>query len=201
MDERYYHPRALVESPHIGEGTRVWAFAHVMKGATIGSNCNLGDHSFVESGAAIGNNVTIKNNVCIWLGVTIEDDVFLGPNVALTNDRVPRSARMPEVRERNQNVDSWLSPTVIERGASIGANATILPGIRVGCYAMVGAGAVVTRDVPPFALVVGAPARQVGDICRCGTRLAGNFDQATCEECGETPEARCRGLQLETVPQ
>jgi acetyltransferase-like isoleucine patch superfamily enzyme len=199
MNDRYYHPTALVETPHVGEGTRIWAFAHVLKGASIGSNCNLGDHSFVESGASIGNNVTIKNNVCVWLGVTINDDVFVGPNVAFTNDRSPRSARMPEVRERNQSVENWLLPTVIERGASLGANATILPGIRVGRYAMVAAGAVVTRDVPSFALVVGAPARRVGDICRCGIRLAGTFDQATCDECGETPEARCRCLDLEAV--
>ncbi len=199
MSERYDHPTALVESPHIGEGTRIWAFAHVMKGAMIGRDCNLGDHSFVESGAVIGDNVTVKNNVCVWLGVTIEDDVFIGPNVALTNDRTPRSARMPEVRKRNARTENWLLRTVIERGASIGANATILPSIRVGRYSMVAAGAVVTRDVAPFSLVVGAPARRAGDVCRCGARLLGNFDQATCDECGETPAARCRSLELESA--
>jgi acetyltransferase-like isoleucine patch superfamily enzyme len=199
MSDRYYHPTALVESQDIGQGTRVWAFAHVMSGARIGCNCNLGDHTFVESGASIGDNVTIKNNVCVWLGVTIEDDAFVGPNASLTNDRSPRSARMPEVRERNLLVDNWLLPTIIERGASIGANATVLPGIRVGRYAMVAAGAVVTRDVPPFSLVVGAPARRVADVCRCGARLSDAYDRATCNQCGETPEVRCRPLELETA--
>ena len=197
MSDSYFHPAAIVESDAIGAGTRIWAFAHVMAGARIGANCNFGDHTFVESGASIGNNVTIKNNVCVWLGITIEDDVFIGPNVALTNGRGPRSAGMPEVQARNQRTENWLLPTVVERGASIGANATILPGVRLGRYSMVGAGAVVTRDVPPFALVIGSPARIVGNVCRCGMRLSDSYQQATCDECGETPEMRCYPSELE----
>jgi UDP-2-acetamido-3-amino-2,3-dideoxy-glucuronate N-acetyltransferase len=199
MAGAYYHPAALVESEQIGPGTRVWAFAHVMRGARVGENCNLGDHAFVESGAVIGDNVTIKNNVCVWDGVTLENDVFVGPNVAFTNDRFPRSPRMPQVRERYAQTDHWLLPTVVERGATIGANATVLPGIRLGRYCMVAAGAVVAADVPPFALVVGTPARQIGDICRCGRRLAESYRTDTCTHCGETPEARCQLFPLETI--
>src|SRR4051794_10602280 len=103
MNPPYVHPAALVESDEIGPGTRVWAFAHVMRGARIGANCNICDHAFVESGASIGNNVTLKNNVCVWMGVTLADDVFVGPNVAFTNDRQPRSPRMPQVGPRYAN--------------------------------------------------------------------------------------------------
>ena len=149
----------------------MWAFAHVMRGARIGGNCNLGDHAFVESGATVGNNVTLKNNVCVWMGVTLEDDVFVGPNATFTNDRHPRSPRMPEAAARYESTDRWLSPTVVERGVSIGGNATILPGIRLGRYSMIAAGSIVTADVPPFALMVGAPARLVGHVCRCGQKL------------------------------
>jgi UDP-2-acetamido-3-amino-2,3-dideoxy-glucuronate N-acetyltransferase len=199
MSDRYYHPTALVESDQIGHGTRVWAFAHVMSGARVGANCNLGNHTFVESGASIGDNVTLKNNVCVWLGVTLEDDTFIGPNVAFTNDRVPRSPRMPQVRERYQCVERWMLPTVVQRGASIGANATILPGVRLGSYSMVAAGALVTSDVPPFALVIGSPARQVADLCRCGQKLNDSYQAATCAFCGETPEMRCHLSELETA--
>src|SRR6516164_3302911 len=107
MSNRYFHPSALVEAEAIGDGTRIWAFAHVMRGAAIGCHCNLGDHTFVESGASIGDNVTIKNNVCVWLGITLEDDVFVGPNVAFTNDRWPRSARMTQARSRSGQIDNW----------------------------------------------------------------------------------------------
>ena len=199
MSERYFHPAALVESDQIGPGTRVWAFAHVMRGTQIGSNCNIGDHAFVEAGAVVGDNVTLKNNVCVWLGVTLEDDVFVGPNATFTNDRHPRSPRMPQVRGRYERPDSWMLPTVVERGVSIGANATILPGVRLGRYSMIAAGAVVTEDVPPFALVVGSPARQIGDICRCGQRLSGDFRSATCTHCDETPEMRCHPSELEAL--
>jgi acetyltransferase-like isoleucine patch superfamily enzyme len=191
MTDNLCHPTALVESVQVGPGTRVWAFAHVMAGARVGRNCNLGDHTFVESGAIVGNNVTVKNNVCIWAGITLEDDVFVGPNVAFTNDRYPRSPRMPQVRERYERFERWLEPTVVERGATIGANATVLPGTRLGRYSMIAAGAVVTADVPPFALMVGSPARRVADVCRCGQKLAGGYLTAGCDRCGETPEARC----------
>ena len=114
----------------------------------------------MEAGATVGDNVTIKNNVCVWMGVTLEDDVFVGPNVTFTNDRFPRSGRMPHAGKRYLRREDWLEQTIVERGASIGANATILPGIRVGRYCMVAAGALVTADVPPFALMIGVPARQ-----------------------------------------
>lgn len=193
MADVYVHPTALVESDHVGRDTRIWAFAHVMPGARIGERCNVGDHAFVESEAVIGNNVTIKNNVCVWDGVTLEDDVFVGPNVAFTNDRYPRSARMDQARDRYTSPSQWRLATVVERGASIGANATVLPGVRVGRYSLVAAGAAVTRDVEPFALVVGAPARAIGYVCRCGRRLAGSFRTTTCSHCGETPDVRCNG--------
>jgi acetyltransferase-like isoleucine patch superfamily enzyme len=199
MSNSYSHPTAVVESSHVGAGTRVWAFAHVMAGARVGDNCNLGDHTFVESGAVIGNNVTLKNNVCVWAGVTLEDDVFVGPNVAFTNDRYPRSPRMPQVRQRYEHPDHWLEPTVVERGATIGANATILPGVRLGPYSMIAAGAVVTGDVPPFALMVGSPARPVADVCRCGQKLAGSYLTAGCAQCGETPAMRSLVTQVEEV--
>jgi len=199
MTERYFHPAALVESDQIGSGTRVWAFAHVMAGARIGRNCNVGDHAFVETGAVVGDNVTLKNNVCVWLGVTLEDDVFVGPNASFTNDRHPRSPRMPQVRGRYERPEGWLLPTVVERGVSIGANATILPGLRLGRYSMIGAGAVVTADVPPFALVVGSAARQIADLCRCGHKLTGDYRSAKCGECGETPEMRCHPVEMEAL--
>jgi acetyltransferase-like isoleucine patch superfamily enzyme len=199
MSNRYFHPAALVESDEIGPGTRVWAFAHVMAGAVVGSNCNVGDHAFLEAGACVGDNVTIKNHVCIWQGVTLEDDVFVGPLAAFTNDRFPRSPRMPQAAARYERPERWLLPTVVERGASIGANATILPGIRLGRYCMIGSGAVVTADVPPFALVVGVPAQKVGDVCRCGQRLPGCYSEETCSYCGEPPEMRCPTSELETL--
>ncbi|GAB4503912.1 MAG: WxcM-like domain-containing protein [Anaerolineales bacterium] len=148
------HPTAIVETEHIGEGTRVWAFVHILPGARIGADCNLCDHVFVENDVIVGNRVTIKSGVQLWDGVRIEDDVFIGPNVTFTNDRFPRSKQYPEAFAR----------TVIQKGASIGANATILPGLTIGQKAMVGAGAVVTKDVPPNAVVVGNPARIVNYV-------------------------------------
>jgi acetyltransferase-like isoleucine patch superfamily enzyme len=194
-----FHPASLVESDDIGSGTRVWAFAHVMHGARVGAQCNIGDHAFIEAGAIVGNNVTLKNNVCVWAGVTIEDDVFVGPNATFTNDRHPRSPRMPQVAERYAATERWLLPTVIERGVSIGANATIVPGVRLGRYAMIAAGSIVTSDVPPFALMVGAPARVVGHVCRCGQKLLGEYQTTTCDACGETPQMRCNQLELEAA--
>jgi acetyltransferase-like isoleucine patch superfamily enzyme len=160
----FVHEKALCESEEIGSRTRVWAFAHVMKGARVGEDCNIGDHAFVEGGAVVGSRVTIKNGVQIWDGVTVKDEVFLGPGVVFTNDLSPRSAfKKPR--------DQWLS-TVVERGASIGANATIVSGITIGEHAFIGAGAVVVRDVPAYALVVGNPARAKGWMCACGEKLA-----------------------------
>lgn len=144
----FKHPQALVESEHIGAGTRIWAFAHLLPGAVVGEDCNICDHVFIENDVLIGNRVTIKCGVQVWDGITLEDDVFVGPNATFTNDLFPRSKQYPEQFTR----------TIVRSGASIGANATLLSGITIGKNAMVGAGAVVTKDVPPNAIVVGNPA-------------------------------------------
>jgi acetyltransferase-like isoleucine patch superfamily enzyme len=175
LADTFIHDRALVETDCIGAGTRVWAFAHVMRDVVIGRNCNVGDHSFIESGVTIGDNVTIKNGVSIWQYVHIADNVFLGPNVALTNDRFPRSRAADW-----QPVETW-----IEEGATVGANATILCGIRLGSRCLVGAGAVVTCDVPPYAIVAGNPARHRGWACQCGRPVArGASGVHVCPHCG-----------------
>jgi len=168
---RFIHPKALVETDQIGADTKIWAFAHVMAGAAIGADCNIGDHAFIEAGATVGDGVTIKNNVLIWKGVHIADYVFIGPNVVFTNDRRPRSPRMPLMKEKGLSESDWLIGTFVEEGVSIGANVTILPGVRLGKYCMVGAGSVVTKDVAPFALVVGNPARVVGRVDEAGERV------------------------------
>ena len=185
------HPKALVDDAGaIGVGTDVWAFAHIMAGARVGNNCSIGDHGFVEAGAAIGNNVTVKNHVLIWEGITIEDDVFIGPGVTFTNDRFPRSPRMQRARPRYANKNNWLLPTLVRRGCSIGASATISPGIQLGSYSMVAAGSDVTKDVEPYSLVMGVPARRVQYVCSCGQKLEGHFLQADCQACGETETER-----------
>jgi UDP-2-acetamido-3-amino-2,3-dideoxy-glucuronate N-acetyltransferase len=148
----YFHPKALVESDQIGAGTHIWAFAHVLSGAVIGKDCNICDGVFIEGNTSIGDRVTIKCGVQIWSGVRLEDDVFVGPNATFTNDAFPRS----------KDYSKPISETRVCKGASIGANATILPEVTIGRYAMVGAGSVVTKSVPPFAMVVGNPARIVG---------------------------------------
>lgn len=148
----FVHSNGICESTNVGEGTRIWAFAHVLPGAKIGSGCNICDSVFIENDVVVGDNVTVKCGVQLWDGVTLEDNVFVGPNATFTNDLHPRSKVYP---------DSFLR-TIVESGASIGANATILPGIRIGRNAMIGAGAVVTRSVPPNAVVVGNPAKIVG---------------------------------------
>lgn len=150
----FVHEKGLCDSQNIGEGTRIWAFAHVLPDARLGKECNICDHVFIENDVILGDRVTVKCGVQLWDGITVEDDVFIGPNASFTNDLFPRSKVYPEQFLR----------TVIGRGASIGANATILPGIQVGARAMVGAGAVVTRSVPPNAIVVGNPARIVGYV-------------------------------------
>ena len=184
MAPEFVHATAIVESDSVGSGTRVWAFAHILPGVHIGANCNIGDHAFVETGARVGSNVTIKNHVCIWEGVTIEDDCFLGPHAVFTNDQFPRSPRMTEAAQRYEKKADWLKRTIVERGCSIGANATILPGVRLGAYSMIAAAATVTKDVPPHALMMGTPARQVGIVCRCGRKIENiaNLDMS-CAEC------------------
>jgi len=148
----FAHPDARIETVEIGARTRIWAFAHVLPGARIGADCNICDHTFIEGGAQIGDRVTVKCGVQVWDGVTLEDDVFVGPNATFTNDPFPRSQRPPASYTR----------TRVRRGASIGANATILPGITIGSEAMIGAGAVVTRDVPARAIIIGNPGYVAG---------------------------------------
>jgi len=168
----HIHPEALVdEGAQIGDETRIWAFAHVQKGTRIGKNCNIGDGTFIESGAVIGNRVTVKNQVLIWDGVTVEDDVFIGPAVCFTNDRFPRSPRMERMQSKYSRSANWLETTVVETGASIGAKALILCGVRLGKSCMVAAGSTVTRDVPSFRLVMGSPAREVGWVTAEGKPL------------------------------
>lgn len=148
----YVHPSGICESEHVGDGTRIWAFAHVLPDARLGSDCNINDHVFIENDVVVGDRVTVKSGVQLWDGVRLGDDVFVGPNATFTNDPFPRSKEYP---------DSF-AQTVVGPGASIGANAVILPGVRIGRRSMIGAGAVVVRDVPAHAIVVGNPARIVG---------------------------------------
>ena len=184
----FIHERALVDpGAQIGAGTRVWAFAHILPGARVGADCNICDHVFIENDVVLGDRVTVKCGIYIWDGVSIEDDVHLGPNVVFTNDRFPRS-KQPYQLER----------TRVRRGASVGANATVLPGVTIGEAAMVGAGSVVTRDVPNFTLVVGNPARPVGHVCVCGMRLPDlvSNQPVECARCGRRYLPAGGGLQL-----
>ena len=185
MNGVFVHAAALVETEHVGEGTRIWAFAHVMKDVHIGANCNIGDHCFVETGATIGNDVTLKNGNMIWAGVLLEDGVFVGPHVFFTNDLYPRSPRLPQARKRYGD-SKWMLPTVVRRGATLGAGAVILAGHVIGEFSMVGAGAVVTKDVPGYALVIGNAARVCGWVCQCGHPLEFHNGMATCCECNLT---------------
>jgi UDP-2-acetamido-3-amino-2,3-dideoxy-glucuronate N-acetyltransferase len=159
----FVHPMGLCESDRVGPRTRIWAFAHVLPGAVVGADCNLGDHAFVEGGARIGDRVTVKNAVLLWDRVTVEDEVFLGPNAVFTNVLAPRAGARKAPGE--------LVPTLVRRGATVGANATVVCGVTVGRHAFVAAGAVVARDVPDHALVAGNPARRTGWVCACGQRL------------------------------
>lgn len=155
MTTNYFvHERGLCESPHIGKGTRIWAFAHVLPGAQLGADCNICDHVLIENDVIVGDRVTVKSGVQLWDGVRLADDVFVGPNATFTNDLFPRSKVYPERFDQ----------TIVQHGASIGANATILAGITIGANAMIGAGAVVTKSVPPNAIVVGNPAKIMGYV-------------------------------------
>ena len=189
----FAHPQALVESTEIGRNTRVWAFAHVMRGARVGADCNIGDHAFIETGAVLGNNVTVKNGVAIWDRVTIEDNVFLGPNCVLTNDLNPRAYI--------KKSGSTLVPTLIRENATIGANVTIVCGVTIGQYAFIGAGAVVIRSVPDFALIVGKPGRQIGWMCVCAKKLpmpagAPRDSAVTCPHCHRSFVVAPGGLSI-----
>jgi len=148
------HPKAICDSENIGDGTRIWAFTHILKGAVIGADCNICDHVFIENEVTVGDRTTVKSGVQLWDGLRLEDDVFVGSNVTFSNDKFPRS----------KNYQAQVSETIVRKGASIGANSTILPGIEIGRYAMIGAGTVVTADVPPFAIIQGNPGRIVGYV-------------------------------------
>ncbi|HXB41701.1 MAG TPA: acyltransferase [Bacteroidia bacterium] len=154
------HPSAIVETKKIGHSTRIWAYVHILKKVEIGNNCNICDHVFIEQNVKLGNNVTVKSGIYIWEGVEIADNVFLGPNVVFTNDIRPRSKLYKEPVK-----------TIIEKGASVGANSTVLAGIIIGKYAMSGIGSVITRDVKPHALVYGNPAKQHGWVDEFGNKL------------------------------
>ena len=173
---RYYaHPTATIDAGcEIGEGTKIWHYSHVMPGARVGRGCNFGQNVLVARDVVIGNNVKIQNNVSVYEGVVLEDDVFCGPSMVFTNVINPRShvSRKHEFR-----------PTLVRRGATLGANATIICGHTVGRFAFIGAGAVVTKDVPEYALMLGAPARIAGWMCECGVRLQADGGQGTCPDC------------------
>jgi UDP-2-acetamido-3-amino-2,3-dideoxy-glucuronate N-acetyltransferase len=175
MPDFWAHPTAVVDQPiEIGEGTKIWHFCHVMSGARIGARCSLGQNVFVGARAVVGAGCKIQNNVSLYDAVTLEDDVFVGPSAVFTNVVNPRAfiVRKDEYR-----------PTLVRRGASIGANATIVCGHQIGEYAFVGAGAVVTRDVPAHALVKGVPARAAGWVCRCGVSLTERSGVWECGQC------------------
>ncbi|MBF0570742.1 MAG: N-acetyltransferase [Candidatus Omnitrophica bacterium] len=163
----FKHERALVHpNAQIGEGTRIWANANILEGAIIGEHCNICDGCYVEKGALVGNHVTLKNGVALFDGVILLDDVFVGAGVAFINDRNPRSHRS----------DPWaLEKTLVRKGATIGANATVMCGVTIGSYAVVGAGCVVTKDVPDYTIVIGNPGKPAGHACRCGRTLKDKF--------------------------
>jgi len=171
----------VIDTDEIGDRTRVWPFAHILKGARVGSDCNIGEHSYIEGGASLGNNVTVKNGVLVWARVTIEDNCFLGPNCVFTNDMKPRAyiKKGPDT----------LLPTVVKANSTVGANATNVCGNTIGRFAFVGAGSVVIRDVQDYAVVVGNPAHQIGWICECSETLlikatAAIGEACQCDECG-----------------
>lgn len=170
MDKYFVHESSYVDMPcEIGEGTKIWHFSHIMSGCRIGRSCNIGQNVVISPDVVIGNNVKIQNNVSVYTGVICEDDVFLGPSAVFTNVINPRS----QINRKNE-----YKKTIIRKGASIGANATIICGHDIGKYAFIGAGAVVTKDVPDFALVLGNPARAAGWVCKCGSRLQFTDDKA-----------------------
>jgi UDP-2-acetamido-3-amino-2,3-dideoxy-glucuronate N-acetyltransferase len=186
----FVHPSSYVDEPaHIGQGTQIWHFSHVMKNSQIGDHCRIGQNVVIGPEVVIGNNVKIQNNVSVYSGVTLEDDVFCGPSMVFTNVHTPRSA-IP----RNTSED--FKKTLVKKGASIGANATIVCGVTIGQFAFIGAGAVVTKDVPDYALVYGNPAKQHGWACYCGARLdKSTTPQTTCQACQRAYRQTKTGLE------
>jgi UDP-2-acetamido-3-amino-2,3-dideoxy-glucuronate N-acetyltransferase len=176
----FAHPTAIIDQPcRIGDGTKIWHFSHVMENAMIGPGCNLGQNVVISPGVRLGKNVKVQNNVSVYTGVELEDDVFCGPSMVFTNVINPRS----HIDRRNE-----YQKTLVKRGATLGANSTLVCGTTIGRYALVGAGAVVTRDVPDHALMIGVPAKQVGWVCACGVRLPDAAQMVTCRACGKTYE-------------
>ncbi len=182
--KKYFcHDSAKIdEGAEIGEGTRIWHWCHIMKGSKIGKNCNIGENAFIESGVVLGDNVKVKNNVALYTGFKCEDNVFIGPNAVFTNVANPRSfiERKSEFKE-----------TIIREGATIGANATIVCGHDIGKYAFIGAGSVVTKEVPDFTMVVGNPAKKYALVCKCGCKLDMNL---ICTNCGSKYFADEKGI-------
>jgi UDP-2-acetamido-3-amino-2,3-dideoxy-glucuronate N-acetyltransferase len=176
MPDYFVHESSYVDEPcEIGAGTKIWHFSHVMKNCVIGKDCNIGQNVVVSPGVRLGDGCKIQNNVSLYTGVVLEDHVFCGPSMVFTNVVNPRS----EIVRKDE-----YKPTLVRKGASLGANSTIVCGITIGQYAFVGAGTVVTRDVPDFALVIGSPARRTAWMCRCGIKLAEGGASPTCATCG-----------------
>jgi UDP-2-acetamido-3-amino-2,3-dideoxy-glucuronate N-acetyltransferase len=191
----FAHPTSVIdERVEIGDETKIWHFSHVMSGSRMGSHCNLGQNVVISPGVVIGNNVKIQNNVSVYTGVELEDDVFCGPSMVFTNVINPRShiTRKHEYRR-----------TVVKQGASLGANSTVVCGVTIGRYAFIGAGAVVTKNVPDYALMLGVPAQRLGWMCYCGMRLPEGTALASCRDCGRRyriDDENCRAISLVSVP-
>jgi len=189
MEKKYFvHPTAVVDEPvEIGEGTQIWHFSHIMSGAKIGKNCIIGQNVFVGSGAILGDNIKIQNNVSIYDRVILEDGAFCGPSMVFTNVFNPRSfiSRKKEFRE-----------TLVRKGATIGANATIICGNQIGQYAFIGAGSVVTKDVPDYALVYGNPGRVKSWVCQCAVEITFRSGKAVCKACGKRYKKDSTGVKL-----
>jgi len=186
--EYFVHESSYIDEPcEIGEGTKIWHFSHIMQNCKIGERCNIGQNVVVSSSVVLGNNVKVQNNVSIYTGVICEDDVFLGPSMVFTNVINPRShiVRKSEYKQ-----------TLVKKGASIGANATIICGNTIGEYAFIGAGAVVTKDVPPYALILGNPGKVAGWMCECGVKVKFEGDNGECPTCRKNYKLKEDRLEL-----
>lgn len=186
MKQYFVHPHAIVDTEKIGSQTKIWAFTHILKGAQIGRNCNICDYVYIENNVSIGNNVTIKNGVYLWDGITIQDDVFIGPGVVFTNDSYPRSKNKNYIQKK----------TYLKKGSSIGANSTILPGITIGNYAMIGAGSLVSQSIPDFTLAFGNPAQFRSYICICGKKFDFGLETIFTCSCKNTFKKINNGIKL-----